>query len=357
LTPLDKIPPAAQWTLLVAVSVALSAVLFWLGIPAALFLGPMVTGIAVTAAGGRIDVPSWVFVLAQGLIGCMIARMLPASVGGSILAHWPTFLLGVLSVIAACGALGWIMSRSGMMPGTTVVWGLSPGAATAMIVMSEIYGADTQLVALMQYLRLVIVASVASVVARLAGIGMGHAPSHPVWLQAVAWVPLAETLVLAALGPLAAQFFRMPMLSLMLPLAGGVFLEHQGLLHIETPQWLLALGYAFVGWRVGLRFSRPLLRHAARLLPRMIACTFALIAVCGLLGALMSIWAGVDPLTAYLATSPGGADSVAIIAASSNVDASFVMAMQTMRFIGVLFLGPPMARFVAARLGATARRR
>ena len=36
-------------------------------------------------------------------------------------------------------------------------------------------------------------------------------------------------------------------------------------------------------------------------------------------------FAGVDPMTAYLATSPGGADSIAIIAASSNVDISFVL--------------------------------
>jgi Putative ammonia monooxygenase len=58
----------------------------------------------------------------------------------------------------------------------------------------------------------------------------------------------------------------------------------------------------------------------------------------------------VDFLTAYLATSPGGADSVAIIAASSNVDMSFVMAMQTMRFFMVLFTGPAMARFIANRV-------
>ena len=58
---------------------------------------------------------------------------------------------------------------------------------------------------------------------------------------------------------------------------------------------------------------------------------------------------GVDFLTAYLATSPGGADSVAIIAASSNVDMSFVMAMQTMRFFMVLFTGPATARFIAGR--------
>ena len=57
--------------------------------------------------------------------------------------------------------------------------------------------------------------------------------------------------------------------------------------------------------------------------------------------------AGTDPLTAYLATSPGGADSVAITAASSNVDVPFVMAMQMTRFILVMLIGPTLVRTVA----------
>ena len=71
-----------------------------------------------------------------------------------------------------------------------------------------------------------------------------------------------------------------------------------------------------------------------------------LIALCGAVGGLMVWGAGVDPLTAYLATSPGGSDSIAIIAASTNVDISFVMAMQTVRLIAVLFLGPVITRYV-----------
>ena len=124
-----------------------------------------------------------------------------------------------------------------------------------------------------------------------------------------------------------------------------------GLLTIELPPWLLAISYALVGWSIGLRFTRPILAHAARALPRVLAAILALIAACGGLAALLVV-AGIDPLTAYLATSPGGADSVAIIAASTPVDLPFVMAMQTARFLVVLFVGPHIARFVADRTRA-----
>ena len=97
---------------------------------------------------------------------------------------------------------------------------------------------------------------------------------------------------------------------------------------------------------IGLRFSREIVIYAARVFPKIAASTFTLIALCGGLAVLLHVIVGTDPLTAYLATSPGGADSVAIIAASSNVDMPFVMAMQMARFILVLLVGPSLAKAV-----------
>jgi hypothetical protein len=67
------------------------------------------------------------------------------------------------------------------------------------------------------------------------------------------------------------------------------------------------------------------------------------------LAVVLMVWAGQAPLTAYLATSPGGADSVVVIAATSTVDAGFVMAMQLTRFLMVLALGPRVTQWVAKR--------
>ena len=61
-------------------------------------------------------------------------------------------------------------------------------------------------------------------------------------------------------------------------------------------------------------------------------------------------WAHIDPLTAYLATSPGGADSVAIIAASSPVDVPFVLTMQVLRMLFVMATGPAIARMLARQI-------
>ena len=347
-------PASVQWVALMIFSMALGFLFLWLGIPAALLLGPMLAGIVLTGCGGALQVPRIGYSLAQGFLGCMIAKMLPLSISKNVINHWPLFVTGVFSVIAASGLLGWLMTRLRLLPGTTVVWGLSPGAATAMTVMAENYGADVQLVAVMQYLRVIMVATIASVVAHVYGINPSHAIHNMVWFPAMDWSSFAGTLALAISGIIVARWLRFRAGALLIPLVAGIILVHRGWMTIELPHWLLAICYAFIGWRIGLCFTQPLILHAAKALPRIAVCTLALIALCGGIAALLVFAAGIDPLTAYLSTSPGGADSMAIIAASSHADTSFIMAMQMARFVAVLIFGPPLARFVAKQTAVDA---
>ncbi len=342
-----------QWAGLLTVSAVLVAVLTGAHLPAALLLGPMVAGIAVSSAGAALCVPGRCYVAAQAVLGCLIARSLPVSALGGLLRDWPLLLAGILSVIAASGALGWLLTRWRVLPGTVAIWGSSPGAAMAMTLMAEAYGADVRLVAFMQYLRVACVVMVGSLVVRVWGAGPGIVIEEPAWFSAVAWGPFAGTLALAALGFFAGRL-RIPAGPMLVPLALGVILQGEGWLAIELPPWLLAASYCVIGWSIGLRFTRPILCHAMRALVPVIGSIAALFAVCAVFALSLVVFAGVDPLTAYLATSPGGADSVAIIAASSPVDLPFVVGLQTARFLLVLLTGPIIARFIAHRMGASA---
>ena len=84
-----------------------------------------------------------------------------------------------------------------------------------------------------------------------------------------------------------------------------------------------------------------------RAFPQVFGAIIALLATCGLAAWALVAFAGIDPLTAFLATSQGGADSVAIISASSNVNLPFVMSMQIARFLLVLFTGPLLAKWLS----------
>jgi uncharacterized protein len=199
----------------------------------------------------------------------------------------------------------------------------------------------------MQFLRVILVALVASIIARL-WVAPGALPRAAIdWFPVVAAGPLWETVALAVFGSVAGAKSRLPAGALLVPLFAGVALSCTDVMTITLPPWLMAACYALIGWSIGLRFSREIMIYAARVFPKIAASTLTLIALCGGLAALLHVIVGTDPLTAYLATSPGGADSVAIIAASSHVDVPFVMAMQMARFILVLLVGPALARAVA----------
>jgi uncharacterized protein len=342
-----------QWVILLGLSAFFGLLLELVYLPAALLLGPMIAAIVLATANGAVRLPPTLVILAQGVLGCLIARSVPLSIFTEIGRHWPIFLLGIASVIAAAATLGWLLTRWRVLPGTTAVWGSSPGGASAMTLMGEAYGADIRLVAFMQYTRVLCVAVAASLVSRFWVAGSGAPMPQVAWFPGIAWLSFAETLALAGAGAVLGHRLRIPAGPLLVPLCLGILLQDTGVMTIELPPWLLAMSYALIGWSIGLRFTRSILAHVARALPRVIASTFTLIAVCGLFAAGLVYLMGVDPLTAYLAMSPGGLDSIAIIAASSTVNLPFVMAMQTARFLVVLLTGPSLARFIANRLGGS----
>jgi uncharacterized protein len=326
----------------------LAALLTWVRLPAALLLGPMFAGILIENGGAGIRLPRLPTSVAQGIIGCMIARVITPDFLHDFLKQWPLFLgIGVLVIVASC-FLGWIISKLRILPETTAIWGLLPGAASAMMIMADAYGADSRLVAFMQYLRVIIVAVLASVIARFWVHTSLVAASPPVaWFPPIHWLPFAETLAIILGGAALGHLSRISAGVLMMPLFIGTVLQTTGLVELELPRWLLAASYLLIGWNVGLRFTREILLYAARALPRIVLSILSIIAFCGGLAFALVKLLGTDPLSAYLATSPGGADSVAIIAASAKVDVGFVMALQICRVLLVLFIGPVVSRFVA----------
>ena len=179
---LARLPAVAQWSGLLLCSAALAVVLEFAGLPAALLMGPMIAGVVFGANSATIRVPRLPYFGAQAIVGCLMARAMTADIVVSFLKDWPLFLAVVLAVILASTTLGWLMTRWQVLPGTTAIWGTSPGAATAMMVVSESFGADVRLVAFMQYLRVVCVAIAASIFGRF-WIEESAAAAQPiVWL-------------------------------------------------------------------------------------------------------------------------------------------------------------------------------
>src|SRR5262249_55630240 len=138
-----------------------------------------------------------------------------------------------------------------VLPGSTALWGVFPGAATVMVLLSGSFGADMRSVAVMQYLRVVVVAAAASLVARAAGLRGGAEHSVP-WL---APIPSPVSLVVLAALIVASAFVlprvKVPAGPLLVPMVFATILQDTGLVRIELPQLLLVVSYLVVGWAIG----------------------------------------------------------------------------------------------------------
>ncbi len=339
---------AGLWAALAIISFFLAYGLELAGVPAAMFLGPMLTGLVFAVSGADLTMPRWTFSAAQSVVGSMVAVTITASTLITLVRDWPAMLTSVALAIVFGGIVGFALMRYGGLPGTTAAWGTSPGGAAAMTAMAEAFGADMRMVAFMQYLRMLVVVSSATGVSRLL-LGGHAATALPPGLAAGADVPLlalAQTLGLIAVGLVLGRASRIPAGPLVVPMLGGAALHAAGLIDIVLPPWLLCSAYGLLGWFIGLRFTPQTVRHALRATPRILCGILSLMALCAGLAWMLVEWMHVDPLSAYLATSPGGLDSMAIIAVGSGGNVPFVLALQSLRLFAVVLTGPLVARLV-----------
>jgi membrane AbrB-like protein len=339
-----------MWARLIASSLALSALMAALGLPAAWLLGPLLVGAGFGARGTTARVAKPVTTLAQATLGTFLSTNLTPAVLAEVVQRWPVVLSGALGVVLASAALGWGLAKWQVLPGSTAVWGTAPGAAPAMVVMAEAFGADARLVALMQYTRVALVVATAALVARLSGVAVPR-PHFDV----VDWLGVCAAALVVGAGALAGLKSRVPAGALLVPMVAGVLVVHLGFT-VQVPMPVVAVAASVLGLGIGLSFTRQALVHAAQLLPRIVASIVALMLLCAVLALGLSRVLDVDFFTLWLATSPGGIDTVALIATATHADVSLVIALQATRFVLVMVLGPVLSRFVARRTAGYPRR-
>ena len=103
--------------------------------------------------------------------------------------------------------------------------------------------------------------------------------------------------------------------------------------------------FLVLGLWVGLLFDRASIKRAGRLFPFVLASSVGLVVACAGLGWSLTALTDIDGLTAYLATTPGGIDSVAIMALGSGAGAPLVLAVQTLRLFAVVLAGTLLGRW------------
>lgn len=344
-----------SWAVLIVLTAALTVGLRLAHVPAALMLGPMIAGIVVAIYRPGATLPRGTTFVAQAVLGCLIAHALSPHLLVALAPRWPILLGMNLLLMLGILTMGTLMTRTGWLPGTAGIWGMSPGGASAMVMLSEAYGGDKRLVAVMQYLRLVCAALGVILIGSLLGtphqgstaLALPGGPGTP-WFVPIDSGATAATIVLAGTGVGLSLALSKATLVIFIPVFGGIVLQAAGGPAPEVPPLLSGAAFAVIGWHIGLSFTRASLLYTARLVPRILVGIVAILLLCAALSWFLARLTGASFLTAYMALNPGGSDVVMVMAASVSVDLPLILAMQILRLIMVVAISPALSRLAAS---------
>jgi uncharacterized protein len=293
------------------------------------------------------DVPPGVFRAAQAITGASLGVYVQSSSLHAVAGAWlPVAIVSAGTLVLSIFAGLALVRTVGLDPPTAAL-GMVAGGASGIVGMAEELGADDRLVAVMQYLRVLVVVVLTPILVTLAfphphGHGGGTTASTPVIGSLRDWALMAAAL---GLGALVAVLTRLPAGSLLGPMIVAAILAVT-VGSFTVPAIVREPAFAAIGLQVGLRFTPALIRRAGRLLLPTLACIVALLVACFGLAVILKVTAHVSLLTAYLATTPGGLYAVLAAAFGTGADTTFVIAVQTLRLFVMVLLAP----FVVRRL-------
>ena len=341
--------PALGWPLLLIVTAAASAAVGVAGIPGPALFAALVVGVgwALLVSRPKLDLPGPAFTAAQAVIGVEIGLYLQFDTLRAVSHDWlPVAIVSLLTLVVTLLA-GLALARATDLDAATASLGMVAGGASGIVAISDELGADDRLVAVMQYLRLLVIVMLTPVLASVVfGATTGGDGGDGNALMSLDG--LALTVAGGAAGLLVARLIRLPGGALLGPMLVVGALALTGVVGgIEVPEVLRQLGFAAIGLQVGLRFTPESLRQARETLAPALGAIVGLIVVCAALGALLSVLADVSALDGYLATTPGGLYAVLATAVASGSNATFVLAVQSLRLFVMLLAAPPIIRRLA----------
>jgi membrane AbrB-like protein len=332
-------------------ALAVTAVFTLVGLPSPSLFGGLVAGLVrALAVPRRIAVPPPAMTAAQAVVGVAIGALMDLDTLRAVGENWLAVLLVTIATLLLSLVAGQLLQLQRGISPVTGAFAMIAGGASGIIVMARELGADQRMVAVLQYLRVLLIVVLMPVVATTlygASSGSGGAPDT----AAPGWpVGLVFTAGCAVAGLLVGRLVPFPAVSMLGPMVVAAVVDLTGLgSGAQVPDLVQSAAFLVIGLQVGISFTRDSLRTIGRALPLALGSILALIVACAGLGAVLATATGTSALDGYLATTPGGLYAVLATATDSGANATFVLAVQVLRLFVMLLSAPLIARWLRRR--------
>ncbi|UOY00066.1 AbrB family transcriptional regulator [Blastococcus sp. PRF04-17] len=338
----------------VAAALAVGAVFAAAGVPSPVLFGALAAGLLrALAVRGGVTVPARASTAAQAVIGVSAGALIDVATLRAVAANWvPVLLVTVATLALSLGGGLLLRLQPGISP-VTGAFAMIAGGASGIVVMARELGADARMVAVLQFLRVLLIVVLMPVIATVA-FGASPGQGGPAVVDDEPGWPagLLLTVGCSVAGLVAGRLVRMPVPALLGPLLAAAVVDVTGLGRgADVPAPVEAAAFLVIGLQVGVSFTLDSLRTVGRALPLALAVITGLIVGCVGLGAALSAATGASALDGYLATTPGGLYAVLATAGDIGADVTFVLAVQVLRLFVMLLTAPLVARWLRRSAG------
>lgn len=345
----------ASWVAVLVVVAAVGWALDAAGLSDPALFAALLVGLAVAllAPSAVPRPPRPVATVGQSVVGVLTGALVQPDTLAALAGTWWAVLGTVVATLAISVGAGLVLARRRDVDAVTGCFALVAGGASGVTAMSRELGADQRVVAVVQYLRVLLVVLTMPVVAgALPQPAPGSAAAPGAGAVGPGWpVDLLFTAACTALGLLLARRVALPAGSLLWPLLLATAASATGLSGgAGVPPPVLVAAYVVLGLEVGLSFTRSSLGAVARVLPAALGCIVGLVVLTALVSVPLLRLAGASTLDAYLASTPGGLYAVLAVSVSSGGDTTLVLTVQVLRLV-VMVLAAPLLAAALRRFG------
>ena len=263
--------------------------------------------------------------------------------------EWIPSLMILAVFIPALHWLGYrLLTATGRTDRLTAFYGTAPGGLVETVQMGEEAGADLQMLAMLQFLRLILtIVIVPLAFTVMEGHAVGSAGGARVQGHGLSAADGTILLASAVLGAILGLRLKLPAGHVLGPILLSGAAHVAGLTQSVPPSWLVAVTQVVIGTSLGVRFAGMPKRRILDALGLALMNGTLTIGGAAMLSWLIADLVGEPARAVFLAFAPGGLVEMGLIALSLDMSILYVTAHHLLRII----LAVSVARAFGRRIG------
>jgi uncharacterized protein len=330
----------------------------WLKIPIPWLLGPMIATFIGSSAWKEIYFwPTPLRNASMITIGYTMGLAMTGEAIQEISKQLPYMLLMTLLLLLYCTGIAYLVSKLSKSDFRTALMSSIPGGLSQVLILAqETKGVNITVVTVTQVMRVMMIVVGMPLIVYSPFLGYADSKitagetSAAVMTEAASWSSLFPNVILfgviCTLFAFVGQKVKLPTAYLLGPIIGSSFIQFLGFHGPALPDSIMNAAQLSIGIYVGLMLNPSQLPNKLRTIT--LAALSGMLLIAGAIGfsLLLSRIVPISFATGLLSLAPGGMDQMGIIAHAIDADLSMVTGYQLFRIFFILFIVPPLWRFL-----------